>query len=73
MGIVRIAATEAVIAGAYETAIQSRAVSYNQRLGSDYGWKEASAAIALAAGGGALATAALGGTITTFLKVILKY
>ena len=68
MGIVRIAATEAVIAGAYETAIQSRAVSYNQRLGSDYGWKEASAAIALAAGGGALATAALGGTITTFFK-----
>ena len=68
MGIVRVAATEAVIAGVYETAIQSKAVSYNKRLGSDYGWKEASAAIALAAGGGALATAALGGTITGFFK-----
>ena len=68
MGIVRMAASEAVISGTYEAVIQSKVVSYNQRLGSDYGWKEASAAIALAAGGGALATAALGGTIKTFFN-----
>lgn len=64
LGVARIALAEAAIAGLTEVAIQSKVVPYNKSLGSDYGWKEASATIALAAGGGFIATAGLAGTIT---------
>lgn len=67
-GILKMSLAEMAIATAFEVPIQSRAVSYNQKLGSDYGWKEASIAIAGAGLGGALGTAAIGGTIKTFFS-----
>ena len=64
LGVARIALAEAAIAGLTEVAIQSKVVPYNKSLGSEYGWREASATIAMAAGGGFIATAGLAGTIT---------
>lgn len=64
LGVTRIALAEAAIAGLTEVAIQSKVVPYNKSLGSDYGWREASATIGMAAGGGFIATFGLAGTIT---------
>lgn len=65
-GIVRISLTEAAIGAGFEVPIQLSAVSYNKQLGSDYGWKDAAAAIGMAGFGGALGAAVIGGTIKTF-------
>lgn len=65
-GILKTALAEASIATGFEIPIQSSVVSYNKQLLSDYGWKDASLAIAGAGLGGALGTAAIGGTIKGF-------
>jgi len=65
-GILKTALAESAIAVGFEIPIQLSAVSYNKQLLSDYGWKDASLAIAGAGIGGAVGTAALGGTIKGF-------
>ena len=61
--VAKMAFTEFAIATSFETAIQSKVVSYNQELGSDYNWTDAMKVIGLTGFGAAAGVGAIGGTV----------
>ena len=71
-GLAKIAFTEAAIAITSETAIQSKVVQYNQKLGSDYTWDDALRAIGAAGVGGFFLAPAIGGVPAYTIKGFKK-
>ena len=61
--VAKMAFTEFAIATSFETAIQSKVVSYNQELGSDYNWTDAMKVIGLTGVGAAAGVGGIGATV----------